>query len=61
LSRDTQLLQSAMQAANQAPAVRADVVERLRSALDRGEIGNDPDRLAAAIIDRWLASSSDQS
>lgn len=54
LSDDAQLLQTAMKAADQAPAIRQDVVEKMRAALANGEIGNDPQKLADAMIDRWL-------
>jgi anti-sigma28 factor (negative regulator of flagellin synthesis) len=33
-------------------------VERMRAALDRGEIGNDPERVADALIDHWTTTKS---
>jgi len=50
LSDDAQLLQTALRAAERVPDIRPDVVERVRAALDRGEIGNDPGRIADALI-----------
>jgi flagellar biosynthesis anti-sigma factor FlgM len=58
LSGDAQLLQTALQVAKQTPDIRQDVVERMRAALDRGEIGNDPDRVADALIDHWTTTTS---
>jgi len=60
LSSDGQLLQAAVQAAQQLPDIRADVVERMRAALAKGEIGNDPHALADTLIDRMLGNSSDK-
>jgi negative regulator of flagellin synthesis FlgM len=54
LSGDAQFIQAAMKAADQAPAIRQDVVEKMRAALAKGEIGNDPQKLADAILDNWL-------
>lgn len=54
LSPDAALAQSALQAAGQTPAIRQDVVERARKALDAGQIGNDPERLADRLIDQML-------
>jgi flagellar biosynthesis anti-sigma factor FlgM len=59
LSSDGQLLQAAVQAAQQLPDIRPDVVERMRAALAKGEIGNDPHALADTLIDRMLGNSSD--
>ncbi|MDP1569100.1 MAG: flagellar biosynthesis anti-sigma factor FlgM [Vicinamibacterales bacterium] len=54
LSPDAALAQSALQAAGETPAIRQDVVERARKALDAGQIGNDPERLADRLIDQML-------
>jgi len=36
------------------PAVRSDVVARMRELLNEGQVGNDPAALADSIIDDWL-------
>ena len=54
VSEGAQLLASAISAANEAPAVRTDLVERLRQKLNAGEIGNDSARLADRLIDDLL-------
>ena len=41
-------------AAAEPPAVRADVVARMRELLNQGQVGNDPAALADSIIDDWL-------
>ena len=51
-SSDVRVLQAAIEQAAVGPAVREDVVTRMRGLLDRGEIGQDPMRIADAIIDR---------
>jgi flagellar biosynthesis anti-sigma factor FlgM len=53
LSDDAKLMRTAMQAAAKTPDIRQDVVERMRAALDKGEIGNNPGVLADALIDSW--------
>jgi flagellar biosynthesis anti-sigma factor FlgM len=54
LSDDVQFVQAATAAARQAPEIRRDVVDRMRALLNAGEIGNDPGRLADAMIDSWI-------
>jgi flagellar biosynthesis anti-sigma factor FlgM len=54
-SADARLLGSAVRAAEQAPAIRQDVVERARARLEAGQIGADPARLADRIIDSLLS------
>jgi flagellar biosynthesis anti-sigma factor FlgM len=54
LSGDAQLLQAAMKAADQAPAIRQDVVEKMRAALAAGTIGNDASQLADSMLDSWI-------
>jgi flagellar biosynthesis anti-sigma factor FlgM len=54
VSKDAQLMTTALKAAQDAPAVRQDVVERARQALDKGEVGNDSRRLADKLIDTLL-------
>ena len=53
LSDDAKLMQTAMLAASKAPDIRQDLVDRMRAALDKGEIGNDPNVLAEAMINSW--------
>lgn len=55
VSADARLLSRAVAAAEQAPEIRQDVVERARQKLAAGEIGNDPARLADRIIDSLLS------
>jgi anti-sigma28 factor (negative regulator of flagellin synthesis) len=45
---------SALKAAQEAPAVRQDAVERAKLALEKGEIGNDSRKLADRLIDTLL-------
>jgi len=56
LSPEAQLLQNAIRSAQEAPEIRQDVVERLRAAMQKGEVGNDAGRLADAILDDWIGS-----
>jgi len=53
LSDDAKLMRTAMQAAGRPSDIRQDLVERMRAALDKGEIGNDPGVLAEALINSW--------
>ncbi len=54
LSTGVQLAQTAAAAAGQTPDVRPEVVARAKALLASGELGNDPGRLADALIDRAL-------
>ena len=54
LSNDVQVVKAATAAAAQAPALRQDVVDQMRASLNAGQIGNDPGRLADALIDSWI-------
>jgi flagellar biosynthesis anti-sigma factor FlgM len=54
VSKDAQLMTTALKAAQDAPAVRQDVVERARQALEKGEVGNDSQKLADKLIDTLL-------
>ncbi|MEZ5290614.1 MAG: flagellar biosynthesis anti-sigma factor FlgM [Vicinamibacterales bacterium] len=54
LSSTGQLAATAASAANDAPDVRPEAVERGRALLASGELGRDPDRLANALIDHLL-------
>jgi flagellar biosynthesis anti-sigma factor FlgM len=57
LSPEARLLQAAADASSSEPAIRQDVVDRMRELVDAGKVGNDPDALAGAIVDDWLAHS----
>jgi flagellar biosynthesis anti-sigma factor FlgM len=54
LSQAAQLLKEAQDAASAGPAVRSDLVARMRALLAEGKIGDDAARLADAIIDDVL-------
>jgi len=56
VSEDAALASSARRAADQAPDLRQDLVERMRAKLAAGEIGTDPERLADRLIDHLLES-----
>jgi len=57
-SSDARLMQTVMQDAQEALDVRQDVVERMRAALAKGKVGNEPHALADALLDRLLGTSS---
>ncbi|MEQ1759087.1 MAG: flagellar biosynthesis anti-sigma factor FlgM [Vicinamibacterales bacterium] len=54
LSSEAQLLHSALKAAGDAPATRADKVEAARQKLAAGELGKDAGTLADRLIDDLL-------
>ena len=54
LSAEARLLQAAADQTLGLPPIRKDVVDRMRALLDAGQIGNDPAKLADAMIDDWL-------
>ena len=54
LSPEAQLLKAAADAAAGDPAVRADLVEKMRALLADGGIGTDADALADSLIDDVL-------
>ncbi len=54
VSKDAQLMTSALKAAQDASPIRHEVVERMRKLLDSGELGKDSEKLADALIDRML-------
>lgn len=54
VSTEAHLVAAAMQAANDAPAVRPEAVERARLALENGTLAQDTTRLADRIIDALL-------
>ena len=54
LSDDAALRSAAIKAANDAPDIRTELVERMREKLAQGKVGNDAHKLADAIIDDLL-------
>ncbi len=54
VSPDAQLMTSAIDATNKAPAIRTELVERLRQKLNAGEVGKDSAKLADRLIDDLL-------
>lgn len=54
VSSDAALMHSAVQAANDVPAVRADKIEAAKKALADGSLGADAGKLADALIDHML-------
>ena len=54
VSEDARLMTSALKAANDAPAVRQDLVERMRKLLESGELGKDSAKVADKLIDHLL-------
>jgi flagellar biosynthesis anti-sigma factor FlgM len=54
LSSDAALAQAAVKAVDEAPDVRADLVERMKKALAAGDVGKDAHALAETLIDRML-------
>ena len=55
-SADAQWLQAAVQTASRTPDIRQDVVDRMKAALNKGEIGADSERLADALLDSWIST-----
>ncbi len=56
LSSGVQLASTAATAAASAPDIRQDKVERARTLLDSGKLGNDAHKLADALLERALAN-----
>jgi anti-sigma28 factor (negative regulator of flagellin synthesis) len=54
LSGDAALRATALKAANDAPAIRTELVDQMREKLAAGRIGHDAGALADAIIDDQL-------
>ena len=54
VSSDAQLMSSAISATQSAPAIRTELVERLRQKLNAGEVGQDSGKLADRLIDDLL-------
>ena len=54
VSSDAQLVTTALRAAEEAPSIRAEAVERARKALEDNRVGTDSNRLADRIIDSLL-------
>ena len=54
LSGDAALRAAALKAANDAPSIRTELVDRMREKLDQGQVGTNSTRLADAILDDLL-------
>ncbi|MFN2446467.1 MAG: flagellar biosynthesis anti-sigma factor FlgM [Vicinamibacterales bacterium] len=54
VSRETSLVDEALQAADETPNIRREVVERARLKLASGDVGADADKLADTLIDQML-------
>jgi flagellar biosynthesis anti-sigma factor FlgM len=54
VSSDAALMNTAVQAANDAPAIRSDKVEAAKKALADGSLGADAGKLADALIDHMM-------
>lgn len=57
LSSEAKFMQSVAEKANMAPAIRQEVVDRMKALLDQGGVGNDAGRLADSLIDDVLKQS----
>jgi flagellar biosynthesis anti-sigma factor FlgM len=56
VSESAALAATACRAADEAPDIRQDLVEKMRAKLAAGEIGKDAERLADSMIDHMLES-----
>lgn len=54
VSSDAALASSAAKAASEAPDVRTELVNRMRSLMEKGELGADAEKLADSLIDTML-------
>ena len=54
VSKDAQLVSTALKTASSTPDIRQDVVERARKALEAGQVGNDTQALADKMLDSLL-------
>jgi flagellar biosynthesis anti-sigma factor FlgM len=54
VSADAKLASSAIDAVSKAPDIRPEAVARGKALLAEGKLGNDPDRLADALIDSLI-------
>ena len=54
LSNDAALRTAALKAATETPAIRTELVDRMRQKLNAGQVGQDAGALADAIIDDQL-------
>jgi flagellar biosynthesis anti-sigma factor FlgM len=54
VSKDAQLVSTALKTASSTPDIRADVVERAKKALEAGQVGNDSQALANKMLDNLL-------
>lgn len=55
VSPDAKLMTAALDAAQKGPAIRTELVERLRQKLNSGELGKDSLKLADRLIDDLLS------
>lgn len=54
VSKDAQLMTTALKAASDAPAIRQELVDRMRELLEKGDLGRDSVKLADRMIDDLL-------
>ena len=54
VSKDAQLVSTALKTASSTPDIRQDVVERAKKALEAGQVGNDSQALADRMLDSLL-------
>ena len=54
VSPDAKLMSDALDAAQKSPAIRTELVERLKQKLNSGELGKDSGKLADRLIDDLL-------
>jgi flagellar biosynthesis anti-sigma factor FlgM len=55
VSKDAQLVSTALKTASTTPDIRPDVVERAKKALEAGKVGNDSRALADKMLDSLLS------
>ena len=54
VSADAQLMKTALDEAQKTPAIRTELVERMRQKLNAGELGTDAGKIADGLIDDLL-------
>ena len=54
VSSDAALANAAVKAANETPEIRTELVDRMRSLMKAGQLGNDAGKLADSLIDSML-------
>ena len=57
LSSEAKFMQTVAEKASGEPAVRQDLVDRMKALLDKGQIGDDAGKLADSLIDDVLKQS----